>query len=103
MVSRNDKMETPSLPNGNPEEPKGPAAEGVAFEIMILKVRAALPSTLKSFQPIRRMPNQIVLETRGDREDSKQTETYFPIGRLLRRLFPWLSDIYSLVRLGKVI
>ena len=26
-------MEAPSPPNGNPEKPKGPAAEGVAFKI----------------------------------------------------------------------
>ena len=31
--SQNVKMETPSTPNGNPEEPKGPAAEGVALKI----------------------------------------------------------------------
>ena len=31
--SQNVKMEAPSPPNGNPEESKGPAAEGVALKI----------------------------------------------------------------------
>ena len=38
MVPRKVKMEAPSPPNGNPEEPKGPAAEGAALKIINLMV-----------------------------------------------------------------
>ena len=34
MVPPNIKMETPSLPNGNPRSQKGPEAEGVALKIL---------------------------------------------------------------------
>ena len=32
MISQNVKKDAPSLQNGNPEKPKGPAADGVALK-----------------------------------------------------------------------
>ena len=38
MVSQNVKMEAPSLPTGNPEKPRGSAAEGATVKIRIALV-----------------------------------------------------------------
>ena len=48
MVSPNDKMGTPSLPNDNPRSPKGPAVEGVTLNI-ILVMSGNIPTRIQTF------------------------------------------------------